>query len=64
MKTGAIDPHLKSQIDGLQFIINKYLDGISYCLIAGEGLESNAVYFFRRRIKSLVLQKWELTQLI
>ena len=75
MKTGEIDPYLKSRIDSLQFVIDKYLDGISACLMAGHGLhesppavpvagedESNAVYFFRRRIKTLMLEKWELTK--
>ena len=57
IKIGTIDPDLKAKIDGLQFLIDKYQDCLIACLIASEDIETNATYFFRRRIAELIAEK-------
>ena len=64
MKIGTFDPDLKAKIDGLQYLINKYQDSLIACLIASEDAETNATEFFRRRIKTLVAEKWALVKQI
>jgi len=64
MKQGAIDPTTKASIDGIQSVIDTYLDCIIKSYENPHPISMDCRVFYRKRIRVLHGEKWELVRQI
>ena len=64
MKQGAIDPSTKARIDGIQSVIDTYLDCIIETYDNPHPISKLSRDYMRARIRVLHEEKWELVSQI
>ena len=62
MKQGAIDPTTKARIDGIQSVIDTYLDCIIETYDNPHPISKVSRDYMRARIRVLYGEKWELVE--